>query len=50
MTQSPAQSNTANTFPGQNKPEIKTGAPLTDAEKKAQADKAQPEGNCSTKS
>jgi hypothetical protein len=48
MAQSPAQSNTPNAFPAQKTPEIKTGVPLTDAEKKAQADKA--DGNCSTKS
>lgn len=48
MTQSPAQSNTTNPTPGQNKPEAKPGLPQTDAEKKAQADKA--DGSCSTKS
>jgi hypothetical protein len=47
MTQSSTQPNTTNAIPGQ-KPEVKTGAPLTDVEKKAQANKA--DGNCSTKS
>jgi len=48
MAQSPAQ-----TIPmaEQNRqPDVKAGAPLTDAEKKAQADKAQPDGSSSTKS
>ena len=40
MNQSPTQSN-PNSTPDPNKqPDIRAGAPLTDAEKKAQADKA----------
>ena len=45
MAQYPPQTNP---MPEQNKqPEIKAGAPMTDAEKKAKAEKAQPEDDSS---
>jgi hypothetical protein len=48
MAQYPPQTNP---MPEQNKqPEIKAGAPMTDAEKKAQADKAQAQDNSNEKS
>jgi len=48
MSQSPTQTQTP-TPESFKAPELKTGAPLTDAEKKAQADKAQPQVNPSIK-
>ena len=42
MTQSPTQTTPTPEQPFK-QPEIKAGLPLTDAEKKAQADKAQPQ-------
>lgn len=52
MTQSPQQNPASNATNEPNKaPEKKVWSqPQTDADKKAQADKAQPQGNCSSKS